>query len=184
MADEKQQLDEGLSGLVAEFLTEETLLAATRHTYNAGYRTIDAYTPYPVEEIADAMHFHRTHVPLVVLAGGLIGGLGGFALQYWINVYAYPLNVGGRPFNSWPAFIPVTFETTVLVAGIFAVLGMFALNRLPEPYHLLFNVAQFGRASQDRFFLYIEKSDPQFAYEETRGFLEGLAAEGVYDVPA
>ncbi|MCB0061158.1 MAG: DUF3341 domain-containing protein [Caldilineaceae bacterium] len=183
MADEEQVRDESLCGLVAEFIDEKTLLAATQRARGAGYRDMDAFTPYPVEEIADALDFRRTRVPLVVLIGGILGGAGGFALQYWINVYAYPLNVGGRPLNSWPAFIPVTFETTVLLAGIFAVFGMFWLNGLPEPYHPLFNVAQFGRASQDRFFLYIENSDPNFAYAETRAFLEGLAAEGVYDVP-
>ncbi len=180
--------DETIVGLVAEFVDEKTLLAATQRAYGAGYRAMDAFTPYPVEEIADALRFRRTHVPLVVLTGGLLGGVGGFAMQYWINLYAYPLNVGGRPLNSWPAFIPVTFETTVLVAAIFAVFGMFALNGLPEPYHPLFNVAEFGRASQDRFFLYIETSDPIFDYEQTRAFLENLATEGiqtegVYDVP-
>jgi len=172
-----------LNGLVAEFIEEEALIEATRRAYTEGYRAMDAYTPYPVEAVADALNFKKTHVPLIVLIGGVIGGVGGFLMQYWISVSAYPINVGGRPLNSWPAFIPVTFETTVLIAAIFAVLGLFALNGMPQPYHPLFNVPEFARASQDRFFLHIEVKDAQFDYDKTRRFLETLTADGVYDVP-
>lgn len=174
---------DNIIGLVAEFSEQEALIAATERTYAAGYRVIDAYTPYPVEEVADALHFRKTHIPLVVLVGGIIGLVGGFVMQYWFSVYGYPVNVGGRPLNSWPAFIPITFETTVLVAALFAMFGMFALNGLPMPYHPLFNVASFARASQDRYFLYIEASDPHFDYAATLAFLEELGAQGVYDVP-
>ncbi len=172
-----------LYGLVAEFEDADELIEATHQAYGAGYRQMDAFSPYPIEELADALNFHKTHVPLVVLIGGILGLTGGFGLQYWVNVFAYPMNVGGRPHNSWPAFIPVTFETTVLLAGLFAVFGMLALNGLPMPSHPLFAVERFSRATQDRFFLCIEAVDPQFDYETTKSFLENFAPDKVYDVP-
>lgn len=169
-------------GLLAEFTEPNELIAAVRQTHEAGYRHIDAYSPYPVEELSEALELRRTRLPLLVLVGGIIGGLAGYGLQYWTAGFAYPLNVGGRPFNSWPAFIPITFETTVLVAALFAVLGMLALNGLPMPYHPVFNVPRFALASRDRFFLCIEATDPQFDREGTRRFLERLVPRTVSEV--
>jgi Protein of unknown function (DUF3341) len=171
-----------LYGLVAEFTTPDDLLEATRRARQAGYRHMEAYTPFPVEGLAEALGFYRTSLPLVVLLGGLAGGIGGYFLQYWINVIDYPLNVGGRPWHSWPAFVPVTFELSILGAALAAVLGMLALNGLPMPYHPLFNVPRFELASRDGFFLCIEVRDPRFDRAETRRFLEGLAAREVAEV--
>jgi hypothetical protein len=169
-------------GLMAEFSEPTELIAAIRRTREAGYRDIDAYTPYPAEEVSEALAFHRNRLPLIVLIGGILGGLGGYLLQYWTSAIDYPINVGGRPLNSWPAFIPITFETTVLVAALFAVLGMLALNGLPMPYHPVFNVPEFARATRDRFFLCIEATDPQFDRESTRRFLERLVPRTVSEV--
>lgn len=143
---------------------------------------MDAYSPFPVEGLAEAIGFRRSRLPLIVLIGGIIGCVGGFYLQYWISVLDYPINVGGRPLNSWPSFIPVTFELTILAAALAAVFGLLALNRLPMPYHPVFNVERFEFASVNRFFLCIETRDPRFDSEKTRSFLEGLGAEGVYEV--
>lgn len=169
-------------GLLAAFETPEELLAAARRAREEGYEQMEAYAPFPVEGLAEAMGFRRTRVPLVVLVGGIVGGLGGFFLQYWINVIHYPLNVGGRPLYSWPAFIPVTFELTILIAALAAVLGMLALNGLPMPYHPLFNVPQFEGVTRDCFFLCIEATDPKFDRAETRQFLETLTKQEVIDV--
>lgn len=163
-----------LYGLMAEFPSERSLLAAARHAYEAGYRRMDAYSPLPIDGLADALGFRRTRVPLIVLIGGVVGCVGGFALQYWIAAVDYPVNVGGRPYNSWPSFVPVTFELTILVAAFAALLGMLALNGLPMPYHPVFNVPRFVQASRDRFFLCIETTDPHFDREATWRFLEGL----------
>jgi hypothetical protein len=170
-------------GLLAEFVKPEQLLQAVRRAREEGYRRMDAYSPFPVEGLADALDFRRTWIPPIVLAGGVIGCVGGFALQYYVSVISYPLNIGGRPLNSWPAFIPVTFELTILVAALLAVFGMLALNGLPMPYHPLFNVRHFLRASQDRFFLVIEATDPFFDPKKTRRFLESVGAREVSDVP-
>jgi hypothetical protein len=160
---------------MAEFDSSEDLLEAARRTYEEGYRKMDAYTPYPIEGLAEAIGFHRSRIPALVLAGGIIGGLAGFSLQYWINVISYPLNVGGRPLNSWPSFIPVTFELTILCAAFAAVFGMLTLNRLPMLYHPVFNAPRFELASRDHFFLCIEAEDPRFDRQRTRSFLESLS---------
>jgi len=166
-------------GLMAEFTSGDSLLQATRRAYEEGYRRMDAYSPLPIDGLAEALGFHRTHVPLIVLLGGIVGCVSGFALQYWISAIDYPINVGGRPYNSWPSFIPVTFELTILVAALAALLGMLALNGLPMPYHPVFNVPRFAQATRDRFFLCIEATDPKFDREATGRFLEGLSSSAV-----
>lgn len=169
-------------GLMAEFESPETLLEAARRAFAAGFRRMDAYSPFPVEGLAEAIGFHRSRVPLIVLIGGIVGCLGGFYLQYWVSVIDYPINVGGRPLNSWPSFIPVTFEMTILVAALSAFFGVLALNGLPMPYHPVFNVERFELASRNRFFLCIEAIDAQFDAEGTRKFLEEVGSQGVYEV--
>ena len=170
-------------GLMAEFDSPTAIVAATRRAYAEGYRQMDTFTPFPVEGLAEELRFHHTRVPLIVLLGGLIGCFGGFFLQYWIAGIYWPLNIGGRPLNSWPAFIPVTFEMTILAASLSAVLGMLALNGLPMPYHPLFNVPRFALASRNRFFLCIEAVDPKFDESATRQFLVGLNPRSVEEVP-
>jgi Protein of unknown function (DUF3341) len=169
-------------GLLAEFEQPEQLLAAAHRAREAGYRRMDAYTPFPVEGLAEALGRHYTLVPLITLIGGLTGCAGGFGLQYWVSKVAYPINVGGKPFNSWPAFIPVTFEMTTLGAALSAVLGMLALNGLPMPYHPLFNEPRFALASRDRFFLCVEARDRRFDLAETRRLLESLTPRAVMEV--
>jgi hypothetical protein len=169
-------------GLMAEFESPADLLSAAERAYEEGYRRMDAYTPFPVHGLAEALGFHRTRLPLLVFLGGIAGCVGGYGLQYWISAIDYPLNIGGRPLNSWPAFIPVTFELTILLAALAAVLGMLALNRLPMPYHPVFNVPAFELASRNRFFLCIESIDPRFDRGETKQFLESLKPHAVFDV--
>ncbi|HTM06823.1 MAG TPA: DUF3341 domain-containing protein [Verrucomicrobiae bacterium] len=169
-------------GLMAEFATPEALVAAAERARAEGYRRIDAYSPFPIDGLAEAIGFHRNLLPLIVLIGGAVGCLGGFYLQYWVHVFDYPINVGGRPLNSWPMFIPVTFELTILVAALAAVFGLLALNGLPMPYHPVFNVERFELATRNRFFLCIESRDVKFDAEATRRFIEGLNPEGIYDV--
>jgi hypothetical protein len=171
-----------LYGIMAEFDNPSDLVAAARRTFAAGYRRINGYSPYPIEELSEAIGFTRTALPLIVLIGGIIGGLGGFFMQYWMEVIDYPLNVGGKPFNSWPAFIPITFECTVLVAAFAAVLGMLALNKLPQPYHPVFNAPNFALATRDKFFLVIEANDPKFKHSEATEFMKTLGAMEVNDV--
>lgn len=174
----------GLHGLVAEFESPDELVAASRRAVEEGYKRLDAYTPIPIEELHEALGIHHTRVPLIVLVCGIIGGLSGYGLAYWASAVAYPLNVGGRPFHSWPAFIPVTFETTVLFAAFGAVFGMLALNGLPQPYHPIFNAPRFALATRDRFFLCIEAADPKFDLEATRRFLQSVHPREVTEVEA
>jgi hypothetical protein len=165
---------QALYGLMAEFDDPSALVAATHKAHHEGYRRMDAYSPFPIEELHEALGGRHTRLPLIVLIGGLFGCLGGYSLEYWVSAIAYPINVGGRPLHSWPAFIPVTFECTILVAALSAVFGMLALNGLPMPYHPVFNVPRFALASRNRFFLCIEARDKKFDLEETRRFLETL----------
>jgi len=162
-----------LFGLMAEFDSADAILSATRAAWQAGYRELDAYAPYPVEGLARALGMRQSRIPSVVLIGGLAGGAVGFGMQYWTMAFDYPLNVGGRPYNSWPVFVPIAFELLVLVASFAAFLGMLFLNGLPKLHHPVFNVPGFERASQDRFFLCIEATDPLFDRETTAGFLAG-----------
>ena len=176
--------DTGNYGLLAEFEDVNDAIVAARRVYAAGYRKIDAYAPFPVEELSEAIGFHKNGVALVCLVGGLLGCFGAFFLQWWINNVSYPINIGGRPLNSWPSFIIVTFEMTILFSGLSAVFGMLALNGLPMPYHPVFNVPKFERASKDRFFVIIFSSDKKYDAAGTREFLEGLNPLSVEEVPS
>jgi hypothetical protein len=171
-----------LHGVIGEFHSADELVSAIEKVREAGYTQLDAYTPYPIEEVWEAIGHHKSPVPLIVLIGGILGGLGGFFLQYWVSAIDYPVNVGGRPFNSWPAFIPVTFECTILGAVLSAVAGVFILNGLPEPYHPVFNVKRFALASRDRYFLCIQAKDPKFDRDQSHHLLLELNASEVSDV--
>jgi Protein of unknown function (DUF3341) len=174
---------EGIYGLLAEFNTPGELVYATQEARRAGYRRMECYTPYPVEEAAEALEFHKTRVPLVCLLGGLMGVTTAFLMETWVNVWAYPLNIAGRPLFSWPAFIIPAYEWTILFAGFSACFGMLALNGLPQPYHPLFNSANFRNgATTDKFFLCLEATDPLFSPGETRAFLEQFTAVSVVEV--
>lgn len=175
-------MNEKIYGLMAEFESARDILLAARRARAEGYTKMDAFTPHNVDGLADAVGFHKTRMPLIILICGLVGGTIGLVLQYWISAITYPINVGGRPMASWPAFIPTAFELMVLTAAVCGFFGLLAVNRLPEPYHPVFNVPEFERASQDRFFLLIESVDPRFDLEGTRLFLESLDVRGVYDV--
>jgi len=171
-----------LYGLMAEFDSPEKLIHACEAATEAGFKRLGAYTPYPIEEVWEAIGHHRSKLPMIVLAGGLVGAVGGFFLQYWSSVMAYPLNIGGRPLNSWVAFIVPAFETTILCAAFAAVLGMFFLNGLPQPYHPAFNVERFAAASRDRYFLMVTTKDKAFEPEAVRRLLEGLDPTEVNEV--
>ena len=171
-------------GIMAEFDSASDLVAAARKTHEAGYKKIDAYSPFPVEELAEAIGFHKNRVPLVTLIGAMVGGLTGYLMQYWIAVVDYPVNIGGRPYHSWPSFIVVTFEMTILFGGISAVLGMLALNGLPMPYHPVFNVPRFAMATKDRFFLIVFSTDAKYDRTGTRQFLESLGPRSIAEVPS
>ncbi|MGA3185604.1 MAG: DUF3341 domain-containing protein [Bryobacteraceae bacterium] len=171
-----------LYGLMAEFDEPESLLEAARRAREAGYRHMDAYSPMPVEGLAEAVGFRTSMVQRLVFTAGVLGAAGGFTLCWWMTVIAYPHNVAGRPLNSWPAYIPITFEMMVLLSCLTAVVGMLVLNGLPQPYHPVFNVARFEHASRDRFFLCIEATDPKFDVLATRQFLEQLDTKGVTEV--
>jgi hypothetical protein len=178
----KRKVRAATYGLMAEFDNPSDAVTAAREVYEQGYRRIDAFSPYPVEELSEAIGVHRTPMSLIVLIGGLLGGTLGYLMQYYILVWDYPLNVGGKPLHSWPAFIPITFECTVLGAALFAVFGMLALNGLPEPYHPVFNAPNFALASRDRFFVLVESTDPKFDRDRTAEFLRSLGPREVTDV--
>ena len=169
-------------GLLAEFESPSALVAAAARVRDAGYKRIDAHTPFPVEALPEALGVKPTILPLLVLLGGLLGCVGGYFMQYYASNIAFPLNVGGRPMHSWPMFVPITFELTVLLGGLTAVIGMLALNGLPMPYHPLFNVPRFALATRDRFFLAIEARDPLFDRHGTARFLRELGAREVSEV--
>jgi hypothetical protein len=173
----------GLYGLAAEFDSPTALVHAARMAREAGYTHMDAYSPFPVEGLPEALGFRRTEMPLLILIGGITGALSGFALQYYCAVVSYPINVAGRPLNSWPSWIPVTFEMTVLIASLTAVFGLLALCGLPMPYHPLFHVPRFSRATRDSFFLCIESADPRFDRSATKNFLSELNPREVSEVP-
>jgi hypothetical protein len=175
------QLDR-VYGLMAEFDEPEPLLAAAIRAREEGYRHMDAYSPMPVEGLAEAIGFRSPVVQRIVFIAGLCGGTGGFMLCWWMTVVAYPHIVAGRPLNSWPAYVPITFESMVLISCLTAVIGMLILNGLPQPYHPVFNVREFERASRDRFFLCIESTDPKFDVNATRQFLTSLGPQKVMEV--
>ena len=179
-----KELGLGLHGVMAEFDHGEELVKAAHRAYSAGFRKMEGYSPLPVEGLSEALGFKRHFVSLVILIGGMCGCAGGFGLMWWMSVVAYAHNVAGHPMNSWPQYIPPTFECTILLAALSAVVGMFGMNGLPQPYHPVFNVKQFAeRGSRDRFFLVIESEDPMFDLEKTRAFMESeLEPLGVYDV--
>ena len=175
--------DPVIYGLLAEFDNPEAVVEAAHKTYAAGYRKIDAYSPFPIEELWEAIGFHNNGVAPVCLLGGLLGGTSAYLLQWWINTISYPVNIGGRPYHSWPAFIIVTFEMTILFGGLSAVFGMLALNGLPQPYHPLFNVDKFAAVTRDKFFIVIFSSDAKYDPQETKQFLQSLHPNSVTEVP-
>lgn len=169
-------------GLLAEYADEESLLAAATRVRSLGFQQVEAYSPYPIHGMAEALGVRGVRLPRIVLVGGIVGCVAALAMQWYSAVIDYPLNVGGRPLASWPSFMPIAFELTILVAGLSAVLGMFALNGLPQPYHPLFNVPEFAKASRAGFFLCVESRDPKFDLAETRAMLVDLGAQGVFEV--
>jgi hypothetical protein len=172
-------------GILARFPDPESLVIAAEKVTEAGYRQIDAYTPFPVEDLSEAMQLKPSKLPYAVLAGGIIGGVSGFLMQYYATVIDLPLNIGGRPLFSWPAYIPITFELTVLMAALGGVLGLFVVTRFPQPYHPVFNVEDFQQhGSKDGFYLGIEASDPKFDLTETWKFMENLGAILVSEIEA
>ena len=169
-------------GLMAEFDSPTALVAAARAARERGYRKLDAYSPFPIEELSDALHLHKNRSPLIVLIGGILGGSLGYFLQYYVTVWHFPINVAGRPLHSWPSYIVITFEMTILFAALSCVLGLLALCGLPMPYHPAFNVPRFALASRNRFFLCIESTDPLFDHDGTCNFLETLEPREVSEV--
>lgn len=177
------ETEKPIYGLMAEFETPEQLVAATRAAYWKGFRRMDAYSPYPVEGLSEALNTRFNWLlPLLVLGAGVSGAIFAFATQYFATVISYPINVGGRPFNSWPMYVPITFELAVLFAAGTALIGMIVLNGLPQPYHPVFNVPEFQRASIDGFFLAVEARDPLFDADETRRFLQEQGAVSISEI--
>jgi hypothetical protein len=175
--------NENIYGLMAEFSGDREILRATQSAFDHGFRKMDAFTPFPIDGLPEALGRKKSKVPLIVLVAGIGGGIGGYFMQWYALAVDYPLNIGGRPYNSWPMYVPVTFELTILSAAFAAIFGMLALNKLPEPYHPVFNAPDFERASTDRFFLCIEAADPKFDLQATRTFLETLKPELISEVP-
>jgi hypothetical protein len=169
-------------GMLAEFDTPTALVNAAKEARAKGYRKLDAYSPFPIEELSEALHLHKSRLPLLVLLGGIIGGLCGYMLQYYVTVLYYPINIAGRPLHSWPAYIIITFEMTILFAALSAVLGLLGICGLPMPYHPVFNIQRFALASRNRFFLCIEATDPLFDRKATSDFLETLEPREVSEV--
>lgn len=174
--------ESSLKGYLAMFDDPAKVVEAIYRVREEGYADYDSFSPYPIEDMADAQDVHHSWLPWIVFGGGLTGALTGWALQFLTSTQVYPMNIGGRPFNSWPAFIVVIFECTILFAAFAAVGGMLALNGLPQPHHPLFNVDSFKRASQDRYFLFIESKDPKFDEKGTRAFMDTLDANEVSPV--
>jgi hypothetical protein len=174
--------DKPLFGLMAEFDSADALVDAARKMYAEGYRKLDTFSPFPIEPAWEAIGAHDTRLQKLVLAGGIFGAVAGFGLCYWTQVIAYPLNIGGRPFNSWPSFIPVTFEITILVAALTTVVAMIVLNGLPMPYHPVFNVKRFSLASSESFFLTVEADDPKFDRKATLDFMKTIGARELNEV--
>ena len=175
-------MSEPIYGLMAEFDDPSALVHAARAARAKGFRKMDAYTPFPIEELTDALHLHHNKLPLLVLLGGMAGGTLGYLLQYFVTVIYYPINIGGRPLHSWPSYIIITFELTILFASLTAVLGLLGLCGLPQPYHPAFNVPRFAMATRDRFFLCIESTDPLFDHDRTCEFLETFEPREVSEV--
>jgi hypothetical protein len=173
-----------IHGVMAEFESAQALVDAAQKTIDEGFVNVDAYTPVPIEELNHIIYQKRTILPKISLAGGLTGMATGFALQYWASAIEYPMNVGGRPYASWPAFVIPSYELTILFAALATAIGMIGLSGLPQPYHPVFNVPRFSMASTDKFFLVIEADDPKYSSTDTARFLERLGAKGVYEVPA
>ena len=180
--DTAHTLPAAIYGLLAEFDTPRQLVDATKRAYAAGYRRMDTFSPFPIEEAWEAIGQHDRRLSLIVLGGGLTGLLTGLGLQEWVHQIAYPINIAGKPLNSWPQFVPVCFELTILFAALSAVLGMIILNGLPAPYHPAFNVPRFERASRDKFFLLVESDDPKFDRQATLEFLKGLNPSEINEV--
>ena len=174
--------DVKLYGMLAQFGTAGALLHAVEKARAAGYKKMEAYSPYPIHGLSEALGFHKTKLPWIILGGGFVGALTGLVMQWSSAAYFYPINVGGKPYFSWPAFVPITFECMILLAAFSAVLGMLGLNGLPQPYHPLFNSEAFAHASRDKFFLCVESQDPLFNVETTRTFLESLSPEEIDEV--
>jgi hypothetical protein len=173
----------GLYGVIAEFSDPQALLDAANKAREKGYTEMDAFSPFPIHGLAEAVGFSKTRLSTVVLVMGLLGGIGGFFMCWYANVISYPINIGGKPFNSWPAWIPITFECAILLAAFGAVFGMLALNGLPMPYHPVFNVRRFDQASRDKFFLVVQARDPKFNLDEVRDFFDTLQPREIVDVP-
>ena len=172
-----------LYGVMAEFETADALIAATRQARVAGYTRMDGYSPYPVGEVADELGFPRSEIGAVMFIGGLLGATTGFMMQYYLNAVEYPLNIAGKPYFSWPMFVPITWELLVLTASLTGLIGLWALCGLPQRYHPVFTVPQFARATRDRFFLVIEAADPQFDAGRVKEFMRTLNPLSVEEVP-
>lgn len=175
-------MERNLHGLMAEFDTATELVDAARAVRDAGYRRTDAFSPFPIHEMDEALGIKRSILPVLVFFGGITGLLLGISLQVFVHFIDYPLNIGGRPFLSWISFVPPAYELTILLAGFTAVFGMLFLNGLPRPYHPVFNVPRFSLATREKFFLLIEATDEKYEYEGTKSFLEGLNPQEVFDV--